>query len=36
MTNYKILELSGFDIEDKKAQLLFLDLIPNQKEATIT
>lgn len=36
MTNYKILILSGFDLEDKKAKLLALALIPNQKEATIT
>ena len=36
MTNYKILILSGFDLEDKKAKLLALPLIPNQKEATIT
>ena len=36
LTNYKILILSGFDLEDKKAKLLSLALIPNQKEATIT
>ena len=36
MTNYKILILSGFDLEDKKAKLLDFALIPNQKEATIT
>ena len=36
MSNYKILVLSGFDMEEKKAKLLALALIPNQKEATIT
>jgi len=29
MSNYKILVLSGFDIEDKKAKLLASELIPN-------
>ena len=33
--NYKILVLSGLDIEVKKTKLLSLALIPNQKESTI-
>ncbi len=32
MTNYKILVLSGFDIEDKKAKLLSLALIQIKKK----
>ena len=36
MSNYKILILSGFDLEDNKAKLLAITLIPNQKEVTIT
>ena len=36
MSNYKILILSGFDLEDNKAKLLAIALIPNQKEVTIT
>ena len=36
MSNYKIIFLSGFDLEDKKAKLLALALIPNQKETNIT
>jgi len=35
LSNYKILVLSGFDLEEKKSKLLSLALIPNQKEATI-
>ena len=35
MSNYKILVLSGFDLEDKKAKLLALALIPNQTQSTI-
>ena len=35
-SNYKILILSGFDLEDNKAKLLTIALIPNQKEVTIT
>ena len=35
LSNYKTLVLSGFDLEDKKSNLLSLALIPNQKETTI-
>lgn len=35
LSNYKILVLSGFDLEEKKSKLLSLALIPNQKETTI-
>ena len=36
ISNYKILILSGFDLEDNKTKLLAIALIPNQKEVTIT
>ena len=36
ISNYKILILSGFNLEDNKAKLLAIALIPNQKEVTIT
>lgn len=36
LSNYKIIILSGFDLEDKQSKFLSLALIPSQKETTIT